>query len=170
MSSQLLLEISLISSVFVIVGLMWLAFRRSKLSPIEKLNKLLTGLIGGFLTMAGMVKFFDPFNIMFTHQFELSGLPLPELARWAGQLGEISAGIAFLAVLILATKVSNTVLQRIFYGASVLTMIIMLVAVYVHLIPTVPAEVLPLQSKPPVLTLIVMALIGLNGVLFKKSH
>jgi len=48
--------------------------------------------------------------------------------------------------------------------------IIMLVAVYVHLHPDVPAEVLPFQSKPPVLTVIIMALAILNGWLRRKTR
>ena len=169
MSKQLLLEVSLISSVFVLVSFIWFTFRRSPLSAALKVQKLLTGLLGVFLVMAGTVKFFEPFNTMFTKQIALSELPFPELARWAGQLGEISAGIGFLLVLILALKLTKATLKNILYGTSFLTVIIMTVAVYVHLIPSVPAEVLPLQSKPPVLTLIVMAIVGLNAWLFKKS-
>jgi len=36
--------------------------------------------------------------------------------------------------------------------------LVMLVAVYVHLQPTVPAEVLPLSIKPPVIPLFVLVL------------
>ncbi len=43
--------------------------------------------------------------------------------------------------------------------ATMLTVVIMSVAVYVHLSPNVPAEALPQQSKPPVLTVIVMLVV-----------
>lgn len=169
MSKQLLLEVSLIGSLSLVIGILMIAFKRADYSPVVMLHKLLTGLLGSFLVMAGTVKFFEPFNTMFNKQIELSELPLPELARWAGQLGEISVGLGLIAVLILSNKVSTTTIKRLFYGASALTLSIMSVAVYVHLIPNVPAEVLPLQSKPPVLTLIIMVLVGLNILIFKKD-
>ena len=58
----------------------------------------------------------------------------------------------------------------IFALTTLLVVIIMLVAVYVHLHPDVPAEVLPFQSKPPVLTVIIMALAILNGWLRRKTR
>lgn len=168
MGKQLLLEVSLISSVFVIVGLMWLALRHSAMNPSAIMQKLLTGLLAIFLIMAGTVKFFEPFNTMFTKQIALSGLPLPEIARWAGQLGEISAGLGFLIVLTLSKVLTKNIIRKVFYCSSLLALSIMFVAVYVHLIPEVTAEFLPLQSKPPILTLIIMLLIGLNVWVFRS--
>lgn len=163
MSSQLLIEASLIGSVFVICGIGWLLFRHSEHNASYVAENVLTSLIGVFLLMAGTVKFFSPFADMFASQVALSGLPFPTLASWAGQLGEMLAGGLFLFLVLARKNVSKSLADRLFFGATALTGIIMAVAVYVHLQPGVPASVLPLQTKPPVLTLIVMALVGFNA-------
>ncbi|QIZ78782.1 hypothetical protein HER31_01950 [Ferrimonas lipolytica] len=143
--------------------------RNAPLTTGQKVEKALAGLIGGFLVMAGTVKFFDPFTTMFTSQIAYSGLPFPTLSRWAGQLGEISAGALMLLVLIRGSKMTNIVADKLMLAGTGLTMIIMTVAIYVHLNPNVPATVLPLQSKPPVMTLIVMALTAFNFYLYRRN-
>jgi hypothetical protein len=135
-----------------------------------KAQKILTGLIGAFLLMAGTVKFFDPFTTMFTKQIALSELPFPFLSRWAGQLGEMGAGALLLVVMIGEKSLPRELLTKAMYASTALTTIIMFVAVYVHLLPSVPAEVLPLQSKPPVMTLVILALAWLNAYLYKKNY
>lgn len=161
MSSQLLLELALIGSTIVIAAIILLRSSQAATTG-NKLALFLTFLLGAFLTMAGTVKFFDPFTSMFSQQIAYAELPLPTLSRWAGQLGEIGAGLGFLAVLIFGRKLSASQKKQLLWLASGLTLVIMTVALYVHLLPQVPAEVLPMQSKPPVLTLIVMALVAIN--------
>ncbi len=170
MSTQVITEMALIGSVFVLTGVGLYRLRHARMTGLQKLEKFLTGLLGAFLLMAGTVKFFDPFVHMFTAQIALSGLPFPTLSKWAGQLGEISAGASFLLLLLLGSQVGARVHQLLFTGTTLLTMVIMLVAVYVHLVPEVTAEVLPLQSKPPVLTLVVMAMVSLNAWLYRRNR
>lgn len=165
MNTQLLTELTLLGALFIATAVVLFLFRHSEASITKKMEKFLTGLLGGFLLMAGTVKFFDPFTAMFASQIALSDLPFPLLAKWAGQLGEISAGVMLLMVLFAGKKLSSAVADNFFFAASLLATVIMVVAVYVHLLPGVPAEVLPLQSKPPVLTLIILFLIGLNAYL-----
>lgn len=167
MSTQVFTEVALISSVALIVVAFLYFFRHIKLTVTEKIEKLLTALLGGFLVMAGTVKFFDPFATMFRTQIALSELPFPVISKWSGQLGEISAGLILLSVLIMGKRLNQKLSDQLFYFASLVTTIIMFVAVYVHLLPSVPAEVLPLQSKPPVMTLIIVGLVGLNAYLHK---
>ncbi|MEH6451825.1 MAG: hypothetical protein V7782_02175 [Psychromonas sp.] len=159
----------MISSVVLIASLFLYFFRHAKFTTGEKFEKLLTALLGGFLVMAVMVKFIDPFATMFATQIALSELPFPLLSKWAGQSGEISAGIILLSVLILGKRITDKVSTQLFYFASLITTIIMFVAVYVHLLPSAPAEVLPLQSKPPVMTLIIILLVGINAYLHKMK-
>ncbi|MGQ7269977.1 hypothetical protein [Marinobacter sp. V034] len=163
MSTQLLIELSLIGSVFLICGIGWLLSRKSRRTAGHTVENVLTGMLGAFLLMAGLVKFFDPFAQMFASQVALSGLPFPTLSKWAGQFGEMFAGGLFLFVLFAGGNLKNTITDRLFFSATALTAIIMIVAVYVHLEPNVPASVLPLQTKPPILTLIVMAFVGFNA-------
>lgn len=132
-----------------------------------KVQKILTGLLGAFMVMAGTVKFFDPFTTMFAKQIALSELPFPTLSRWAGQLGEIFAGLLMVMIgnKALAAPIKDKAMQL----STLLTTAIMIVAVYVHLLPSVPAEVLPLQSKPPVMTLIILGLAWLNAFLYFRK-
>ena len=168
-TSQLILELSLIGTMLLVTGVFLVRSYDKTDSVGTKIQKILTGLLGAFMVMAGTVKFFDPFTTMFAKQIALSELPFPTLSRWAGQLGEIFAGLLLLMVMIgnkaLAAQIKDKAMQL----STLLTTAIMIVAVYVHLLPSVPAEVLPLQSKPPVMTLIILGLAWLNAFLYFRK-
>lgn len=168
-TQQLILELTLIGSMFLITG--FFLFRSYNSSDVLSLKaqKILTGLLGAFLLMAGTVKFFDPFTTMFAKQIALSELPFPTLSRWAGQLGEMTSGVLLLVVMIGGRKLNTELRNKAMLASTLLTTAIMVVAVYVHLLPSVPAEVLPLQSKPPVMTLIILGLAWLNAYLYHKN-
>ncbi|PSW15795.1 hypothetical protein C9J01_01910 [Photobacterium rosenbergii] len=169
-TQQLLLELTLIGSMMIITG--FFLYRRydARDSVLLKSQKILTGLLGAFLLMAGTVKFFEPFNTMFTQQILLSELPFPFLSRWAGQLGEMAAGALLLVITIGGKSLERDMRTLIMYASTALTTVIMFVAVYVHLLPNVPAEVLPFQSKPPVFTLVILSLAWLNAYLYKRGN
>lgn len=168
-TSQLILELSLIGTMLLVTGVFLVRSYDKTDSVGTKVQKILTGLLGAFMVMAGTVKFFDPFTTMFAKQIALSELPFPTLSRWAGQLGEIFAGFLLLVVMIgnkaLAVPIKDKAMQL----STLLTTAIMIVAVYVHLLPSVPAEVLPLQSKPPIMTLIILGLAWLNASLYFRK-
>ncbi|PSW13193.1 hypothetical protein C9J01_10065 [Photobacterium rosenbergii] len=169
-TSQLILELSLIGTMFLVTGVFLYRSFDIKDTFSIKVQKILTGLLGAFLLMAGTVKFFDPFTTMFAKQIALSELPLPVLSRWAGQLGEMAAGALLLIIMIGGKRMDGELRDKAMLLSTLLTTVIMLVAVYVHLLPNVPAEVLPLQSKPPVMTLIILALAWLNAYLYKLNR
>ena len=168
-TQQLILELTLIGSMFLITGFFLFRSYNSSDTLSLKAQKILTGLLGAFLLMAGTVKFFDPFTTMFAKQIALSELPFPTLSRWAGQLGEMTAGVLLLVVMIGGRKLNTELRNKAMLASTLLTTAIMVVAVYVHLLPSVPAEVLPLQSKPPVMTLIILGLAWLNAYLYLKN-
>lgn len=168
-TSQLILELSLIGTMLLVTGV-FLVRSYDKTDGVgTKVQKILTGLLGAFMVMAGTVKFFDPFTTMFAKQIALSELPFPTLSRWMGQLGEIFAGLLLLAVMIGNKALAAPIKDRAMQLSTLLTTAIMIVAVYVHLLPSVPAEVLPLQSKPPVMTLIILGLAWLNAFLYFRK-
>ncbi|MBY5946907.1 hypothetical protein [Photobacterium rosenbergii] len=169
-TSQLILELSLIGTMFFVTGVfLYRSFDITDTLAL-KVQKILTGLLGAFLLMAGTVKFFDPFTTMFAKQIALSELPFPVLSRWAGQLGEMAAGALLLIIMVGGKRMDGELRDKAMLLSTLLTTVIMLVAVYVHLLPNVPAEVLPLQSKPPVMTLIILALAWLNAYLYKLNR
>ena len=165
-TSQLILELSLIGTMLLVTGVFLVRSYDKTDSVGTKVQKILTGLLGAFMVMAGIVKFFDPFTTMFAKQIALSELPFPTLSRWAGQLGEIFAGLLLLVVMIGNKVLPAPIKDKAMQLSTLLTTAIMIVAVYVHLLPSVPAEVLPLQSKPPVMTLIILGLAWLNTFLY----
>jgi hypothetical protein len=168
-TSQLILELSLIGTMLLVTGV-FLVRSYDKTDGVgTKVQKILTGLLGAFMVMAGTVKFFDPFTTMFAKQIALSELPFPTLSRWAGQLGEIFAGLLLLMVMIGNKALAAPIKDKAMQLSTLLTTAIMIVAVYVHLLPSVPAEVLPLQSKPPVMTLIILGLAWLNAFLYIRK-
>jgi len=99
---------------------------------------------------------------MFAKQIALSQLPFPMLSAFVGQAGEIVSGLVLLAFFAFEGRFVGAFGDKLFYLTNLLIVVIMLVAIYVHLHPDVPAEILPFQSKPPVLTIIVMLLALLN--------
>ncbi|CAH1608426.1 conserved membrane hypothetical protein [Vibrio jasicida] len=168
-TSQLILELSLIGTMLLVTGVFLVRSYDKTDNVGTKVQKILTGLLGAFMVMAGTVKFFDPFTTMFANQIALSELPFPTLSRWMGQLGEIFAGLLLLMVMIGNKALAAPIKDRAMQLSTLLTTAIMIVAVYVHLLPSVPAEVLPLQSKPPVMTLIILGLAWLNAFLYFRK-
>jgi hypothetical protein len=73
----------------------------SKENDMTKLEKIISIAIGAFMLIGGLNKFREPYITIFHEQIALSGLPFPTLSKWAGELGEISAGITLLALVIL---------------------------------------------------------------------
>lgn len=170
MNNQVIIELSMMAGLLVLISIIFFLMRRSKASPMAKFNAFLTGLLGSFFIMAGTVKFFKPFADMYDAQVTLSGMPFTPLTKLAGQLGEISAGAILVLVLIIGRQLRSEWKSKLLYGASFLLLVIMSVAITVHLNPNVPAEVLPLQSKPPYFTLVIMALVILNAYLYKQVN
>ncbi|NLS12465.1 hypothetical protein HGP28_06070 [Vibrio sp. SM6] len=168
-TSQLILELSLIGTMLLITSVFLVRSYDKTDSVGTKIQKILTGLLGAFMVMAGTVKFFDPFTTMFAKQITLSELPFPTLSRWVGQLGEIFAGLLLLVVMIGNKVLPAPIKYKAMQLSTLLTTAIMIVAVHVHLLPSVPAEVLPLQSKPPVMTLIILGLAWLNTFLYFRK-
>lgn len=168
-TSQLILELSLIGTMLLVTGVFLVRSYDKTDSVGTKIQKILTGLLGAFMVMAGTVKFFDPFTTMYAKQIALSELPFPTVSRWAGQLGEIFAGLLLLVVMIGNKVLPAPIKDKAMQLSTLLTTAIMIVAVYVHLLPSVPAEVLPLQSKPPVMTLIILGLAWLNTFLYFRK-
>ena len=70
----------------------------------------------------------------------------------------------------LGKKLAPVIADKAFYLANLLIAFIMVVAIYVHLHPDVPAETLPLGTKPPYLTVFILFLAGLNIYLHQKNQ
>ena len=121
----------------------------------RRLVKPLSLLLGVLMFMFGFLKFFQPFNGWFDIQIQQSHLP--DGAILAGKLGEMVTGCLFLLPWLRKSLTSKSRDQILLIASSILV-VQMCVAIYVHLQPGVPASVLPLGIKPPVIPFVVLLL------------
>ena len=105
--------------------------------------------------MFGFLKFFQPIRGWFDIQIQKSHLP--HEAILAGKLGEMVTGILFLLPWLWRSLTAKSKDQILLIACSILFSQ-MVVAIYVHLQPGVPASVLPLGIKRPVIPGVVLLL------------
>ncbi|MBV8475087.1 MAG: hypothetical protein JOZ36_00345 [Acidobacteria bacterium] len=120
-----------------------------------RLNKGLSLVLGVLMFMFGLLKFFEPFHGWFDIQIQQSHLP--HEAILAGKLTEMLTGVLFLLPWF-RRSVTTKGKDQILLVACFILSTQMVVAIYVHLQPGVPASVLPLGIKPPVIPAVVLLL------------
>ena len=118
-------------------------------------KRRLSLVLGLLMLTFGFLKFVNPvidgwFHVQIQHSH------LPHLAILMGKITEIMTGILFLLPRLRPWQPKWE--GRILLIACSSLFLEMLVAVYVHLQPGVPPEVLPLGIKPPVIPLLVLLL------------
>ena len=126
---------------------------------MNKVLKYNSIFLGSVIFMFGLLKFFDPFNTWFHIQIARSGLPSFFIPL--GIAGEMSIGLGLVVATVFRERI-DSLFRPIVALASAGLVVNMAVAIYVHLQPEVPASVLPLGIKPPLIPLFVMLLAGLN--------
>ena len=122
---------------------------------VEKVSDRLGLFLGVATFLFGFLKLFDPFHSWFEVQIANSGLPAPSFIM--GISGEIGIGLALLGSFFARRQLADS-RHAISAGACLWLIMMMCVATYVHLQPNVPAAVLPLGIKPPVIPLSFLAL------------
>lgn len=125
-------------------------------NKVLKYNSMFLGL---FMFMFGFLKYFEPFRTMFDAQITESGLP--RLSAPLGKVGEMAIGVGLLVPAGFRQKIPN-LYRPIVFVASAGLVVNMGIATYVHLQPNVPAKVLPLGIKTPLIPLLVMFLAVVN--------
>lgn len=117
--------------------------------------KVLTLLLGAWMFMFGFLKFFQPISGWFDVQFQQSHLPHQLILP--GKVSEMVVGFLFLLPWLwrsLTVRSRNQILLI----ACFILLVQMFVAIYVHLQPGVPANVLPFGIKPPVVPIAILFL------------
>jgi quinol-cytochrome oxidoreductase complex cytochrome b subunit len=117
--------------------------------------KVLTLLLGVWMFMFGFLKFFQPIRGWFDVQFQQSHLP--HEASLPGKVSEMVVGVLFLLPWLRRSLTVKSKDQMLLIACFILVTQ-MVVAIYVHLQPGVPANVLPFGIKPPVVPVIVLLL------------
>ncbi|WP_424962906.1 hypothetical protein [Ekhidna sp.] len=136
---------------------------------MKKAHKILTGFLGISMFMFGMLKFVNPFKGWYSVQVQMSALPLQSLSYWAGQLGEILVGAAFIVLAFSCLVQKSRVKNLISVYGNLLIVVMMLAAFYVHMHPDVPASVLPLKIRPPAIPAVFLVLAVVNIYAGRKS-
>ena len=119
------------------------------------------------MLLFGFLKFFQPFRGWFEIQIQQSHLP--HEAILAGKLGEIVTGCLFLLPWLRRSLTGKSRVQILLIACSILV-VQMGTAIYVHLQPQVPANVLPLGIKPPVIPVVVLFLALLTAYAVWKQR
>ena len=119
----------------------------------RRLSNALSLFLGVLMFMFGFLKFFQPFRGWFDIQIQQSHLP--HEAILAGKLMEMVTGSLFLLPWLRRSLTTKGRHQLLLIACSILVAQ-MSVAIYVHLQPQVPASVLPLGIKPPVIPVVVL--------------
>lgn len=128
---------------------------REKKQMSSRRSKVLSLFLGVLMILFGFLKFFQPIRGWFDIQIQQSHLP--HEAILAGKVGELLTGLLFLLPW-LWRSLSTKSKDRILLVACFMLSSQMVVAIYVHLQPGVPASVLPLGIKPPVIPIFVLLL------------
>ena len=119
--------------------------------------------------MPGLAKFTEPFKTFIYKHLTIIGFPLPELMQYVVKFSEIGVGLLMLFLAFKGAILRNSLRNKLFYLGNLTIIIMMLVAIYTHLHPNVPAEILPMEFKPPVMPISYIVLVLLNIFLYKKS-
>jgi hypothetical protein len=117
--------------------------------------KVLTLLLGVWMFMFGFLKFFQPISGWFDVQIQQSHLP--HEAILAGKVTEMIVGVLFLLPWLWRSLTIRSKDQVLLVACFIL-FIQMFVAIYVHLQPGVPPNVLPFGIKSPVVPVVVLLL------------
>lgn len=121
----------------------------------RRLSKVLSLLLGFWMFLFGLLKFFQPARGWFDIQIQQSHLP--HEAILAGKLSEMVVGVLYLLPWLWRSLTARSKDQLLLI-ASVYLFVQMGVAIYVHLQPGVPASVLPLKIKLPIIPVCVLLL------------
>ena len=133
----------------------------------RRLSMALSLFLGILIFAFGFLKFFQPFRGWFDIQIQQSHLP--HEAILAGKLGEMVTGCLFLLPWLRTSLTGKSRGQLLMIACSMLV-VQMGVATYVHLQPQVPASVLPLGIKPPVIPIAVLLLGLLTAIVVWKER
>jgi hypothetical protein len=112
-----------------------------------KAVRIISVVLGLSMFMFGILKLVNPFKSWYSVQIINSGLN--EWLYWPGIIGEISAGVLFLGIVLFRKQISKKVFRLTIILASGMVIMIMVTAIRTHLHHNVPANVLPLKIKPP---------------------
>lgn len=130
-----------------------------------KTVKVTSIFLGSMSLSFGALKFVDPFKDWYSVQIESSGLP--DLAFSLGIIAELTTGIIFLLPFLFSVTDQKKFLILTLANSALI--IVLTAATIVHLIPEVPASVLPLKIKSPIIPVMFLTIAVLNQMNVTKK-
>jgi hypothetical protein len=130
-----------------------------------KTVKVISIFLGSMSLSFGALKFVDPFRGWYSVQIESSGLP--DLAFTLGIIAELITGTIFLFPFLFSLTDQKKLLALTLANSSLI--IVLTAATIVHLIPEVPASVLPLKIKSPIIPVMFLTIAVLNQMNVTKK-
>lgn len=137
---------------------------------MKKSVKIITGILGFFMLIPGLAKFGEPFKTFIYKHLTIIGFPFPELMQYVVKFSEVGVGLLLIYLAFRADSLSASKRNKLFYLGNLTVAIMMFVAIYVHLHPDVPAEILPMEFKPPLMPIGYLVLVFVNLYVHKKSN
>lgn len=131
-----------------------------------KVIKSISWFLGVAMFMFGILKVIPTINKWYSVQMTNSGLG-KYIPMWMGITGEIIVGLALIISLVVDKNLTTKIFKITMQLASAAIIPMMATAIYVHLQPNVPAEVLPLKIKPPFIPIFFILLALTNIYLIK---
>lgn len=135
---------------------------------MKKTVRILTGILGFIIFMPGLAKFTEPFKTFIYKHLTLIEFPFPDLMQYVVKLSEIGVGLMLLFLAFKGATLNYSLREKLFYIGNLGIIIMMIVGVYTHLHPNVPADILPLEYKPPVMPITYIILVVINIYLYRK--
>lgn len=133
-----------------------------------KYYKITSWFLAISMFMFGVLKFINPFKEWYSIQ--ITNSRLGQLSYIMGISGEISIGAILILCLIFRQKISKKTYNLLTNFSFFAIIIMMIIGVYVHLHPDVPADVLPLKIKPPYIPIFFLLLALSNIILSAKYY
>jgi hypothetical protein len=140
-------------------------------STIKKMKfvKSISWFLGIMMFVFGILKVVIP-TIAGWYSVQMTNSGLGEyIPIWIGFTGEIVVGLALIISLVIDKNLTNKIFKIIIQLASAAIIPMMVTAIYVHLQPAVPAEVLPLKIKPPFIPVFILLLALTNIYLIQRK-
>jgi len=129
--------------------------------------KLTSWYLGISIFMFGILKLVSPFKDWYNVQ--ITNSELGQLSYPMGISGEIIAGLILIICLLYKQKMTVRLYYLLTNTSFVMIVIMMSTAIYVHLNPNVPADVLPLKIKQPFIPIFLLLIALLNILLSLKQ-
>jgi hypothetical protein len=136
---------------------------------MNKRARILTGILSFIMLAPGLAKFREPFKTLIYKYLTLIGFPLPDVMQYVVKFSEVSVGLAMLFLTFKVHNISQGLRDIVFYLTNFTIIIMMIVAVYTHMDPNVPAAILPMEFKPPIMPISYILLVFINLYLYRKS-